>query len=186
MRRFTQTRWVLRAFTVGTAGLVLTACSYTTTRGDAKVLQDGPLAILRSPDPIEFPRFTLSEAGKHRFAVRDLPHPAEPQSLCIPITDEEHLATDGSVDPPFVGAQVRIQFVDRGEVYLDEVVNISRPRSAQRDGDSWYVDYFIGGDRENAWRCSYDVIVEVMTPSSRAGDVAWLRGYASIESMQRK
>jgi hypothetical protein len=168
---------MLQRFLLMVLSLAMAACSTSSRHGDATLTQSNQWLVY-GPQVLRLPEFSISKVGVHRFRVVDLAESINPSELCIPSSEEDKDGALANIDPPWVGVVLNIQLSDKsGAAFYRTTMTIESPRSWNHIDDDVLAGYFLPDlSTQQPMHRTYEVLIEIVTPSSRPGDVAWLEG----------
>ena len=169
-------------FAAAIASLVIGGCTTTTFHGDAALVRcaDFPFETL---DILKLPEFTLSQQT-YRWEVRDLPVSVFPSELIVirqpdslgwleAVVNVKCILSDGTAA---VNRTVRLSDWGGGGSRVDGETRVS---FLLRDSPNW------GSWLNEFDAVSYDVIIDVIQPSSRPSDRARLEGLTDVELVRQ-
>lgn len=167
----------LRNLALLALALATSACATVTRHGDAR-LRDNKNVVFVVMDELVFPRIPVGQASTHRYRVRALPQAIYPDSFHLEVPVEEASATRN--DQPWRQCLIRASLTTpEGVPFFTRTLDLSKDwngdASAGRNSRRRSLRLvFTGGNFGRTSplprHLSYDLVIQVLRPSSRATD----------------
>jgi hypothetical protein len=164
------TRTIAVAALLALSGL---GCTSVQRCGDARLLDHKDVLFVMM-DNFTMPYFPIDTPCTNRFEVRNLPFLIYPETLSLDVPNDESMRPPQ--DAPWRACRLTVAFRTlSGKQFFTNSIDLAHWRSsADAECSGWSSPYQIPETLEAVEASGYDVVVTVVTPSSRKGDRARL------------